>query len=303
MKAVHFTYWITHKRTRYLADIRPLLDAYLDKASDDFRKSLTTDSGDKLLLYPAGTGSFLFVVTKDDEMIKFIDSTTRRQENIMKRIGTAGHVAFASYVHVGRHSFSMASTFHGPKHTRWESFVNQLLERTGWTKYGFYASPIEENTTAGRAMKFSVKHKIRVKLKPGFSLSQEVSSFFGNDPETADIEVILRPRRKSQLAVAWREALSHVSDPAVSRIIVSGKENMDDLLSDFYVVGSGRAFDVIDKTTESGIIAQLSGIASRSVLIRDAVAENMKDNRFTDDPLPGNPDLGDTSRWNRALLA
>lgn len=301
MKSVHYNYWLSHKRQRYLADIRDIIHTFTGIKNEAFRKSFSNDDGDNLLLYPISGDVFLFVVTKDKEFIKAISATTLDQAAITTRLSAGEHVGFASYICIAPYAYSIASTFHGPKQGRWDAFVNDLFEKVGRGDITFYSKAVPTAIGADQAMNFAFKSSVKLQLRQGHHITQQFSSWFGGDPDLNEIEVIIKPPRGGELITAWRHIREYIDDKAVKKVVVKGKEEINDTLSDFFIVGTGHAYDTIESVEEKGIVAEMQHALSRNTMLKETINEFKQDNAYSKTPIPGFARLRDVSGWPSRL--
>lgn len=301
MKVTYYKYWIEHNAERHRHSIRPFVGAFTSIRDQAFRGSFT-DGDDNLFAYHINHDLFLFVITKDQELIKTISANTLSHEDIYRRLNVGEHIGFASYLHLDADYLGLACTIHGPKIKRWISFVNQMFQAVGLQDFQFLCSPFESQASTRDALGFDFKSTVRIAVQPGNTLFNTIAAWSGGGEDVQSIVVELKPANRSQMRSTFDRILRHSREQGIESLVVRAKAELEDQLTDFYVVGTGGLSRAINEKTEQNICAAIRHDIANNESLRIAVEEYRGDNAYETGPIQRIRHYSDANNWHPHLV-
>lgn len=243
-----------------LMDMRPFLRAFIEGASARLKLEFE-HAGEHMFLTGGIDGAFSFLITRDGDVIKSIDTGNLHIRDIEDILQRDESVAFASYLRMESHHLGFASTVQGPRHRAFAVFVNQLLARAGINDWRFVMHPFMEATPRDQAMRARFIGKSIIQIGRGNALFQRIKEVFnGVDAEwdgIDSIEVVIKPaeRGRRNIAGAVRPIIEAIPDDDLRAFTVRAKEDMHDRAVDLYLAGQGHLFEEISRGDDAAIHA------------------------------------------------
>lgn len=304
MKVTYYKYWIEHKADRYLCDILPFLSAFCKVDNPKFKESFQ-DGEDHLFLYQMRQSVFMFIITKDKELIKTISAESSKPEDIAAKLEQGEHIGFASYIYFdSQYYFGIVNTIHGPKAKRFVEFMNKLLHAVSLSSCRFDCSPFADQADAQSAMKFGFKSGIRMSLKPTHPLFSALLSWAGSSDDVDSMVVEFRPRPRVEMRSTFDNVLKKVSDPGLASLVVRAKAELEDHLSDFYIVGTGHVSGPISGKNDQEICASILGNVSKNGVLRELATAHSQDDSYgvEGDPITSISRYHNPDSWGSHLV-
>lgn len=267
MKIGYYRYWIEQNMERHRQSMRAFLGSFAQIRSRRFRETFS-DGEDNLFLYSIRDHLFLFVITKDRELIKAISENTLSHQDIYRKLDRGERIGFASYVYLGDDFFGIASTLHGPKAKRFGEFINQIFRVIGITDCSFHSAPFEAKTTPMEAIGFHFKSSVRMAIKPHNPLFRSIAAWWGGDgTDVHSIVVEIKPAARTQMSGTFDAVLHKAREAGIESMVVRAKAELEDQMMDFHVVGCGGLSRPIHASGENGICnAILQDVAANGSL-------------------------------------
>ncbi|WP_369473238.1 hypothetical protein, partial [Vibrio jasicida] len=152
IKLTYYSYCLKRNDNLYRSSILELLRAYVAHAPATMKRSFRSRSGETIFLLPSNSAHlFTLITTKNNELIKIINSDDFTYEDIREDLEDHEKVGFASYVYIETDHYAIASTSQGPKNSSFVYFVEQLLSTLSLA-YNFIASPFPVQVSASDVM-------------------------------------------------------------------------------------------------------------------------------------------------------
>lgn len=283
MKVNYFAYYLSKKRSdnKYLFDLKKFLANFHRHASDEFKKSLVTEFGEKLFLFYIANGIYLFVMTNDSELIKAIDENQLEQSDIYKKLSENESLGFASYLYPKEEFFGLGSTFYGPKITKLTLFINLILIKLGIKGIEFRVMPFSSSSDRDEILAMPFVGRTMLEVGKNNSLYQTFKEFFGTDAiedETDSIEIIIKPRRRKDINNSFPSIVDKIGDIDLKKFIVRAKQELGEAATDFYIVGKGSVADYVWGESEAKITEAIVKKCKNNDLLTQKVSEFRKQN-------------------------
>ena len=298
MNVVYYKYFVHKGKSRYQFNLLPILKNFCKVKSETFRRTFHSPGGDNLFLFHINSCTFLFVITKDQEVIKTISGNTMSHDDIYDKLGKDESLGFASYIFVGNNYYGIASTFFGPKNSYWTHFLNILFEKLNIDTHIFDSEPFPVETTKKEALKFSFKGQTTIRMNNTHPYFGRLLGQFGidnNEAKTLNIEI--KPEPRKEMAKSFDAITTDIPLDGIDTFVVRGKEFIEDNMTDYYIVGSGHICDKITADKDGNVCKSLEEKATRNRKLREAVNEFKEDKSYSNNDLQGLSTYNNFDNW------
>lgn len=282
MKITYYSYCLELKKQKYHYDIRRLLETFCRFDDNDFKARFTTESAEQMYLFYAYDDIYLFAVTKSNEIIKAINSRELAVKDIHEKLNSDEYIGFASYVVVKPYVYGIASTFYGPKNTRFVEFINAIIREIRQSQFLFLSYALPAPTTKDEALALPVKGRTVISLGAGHPVVGAIKEYFGI--ETCEIDTLtltISPKKRGNLGKSFDKILNGIQlSPDVKRYVVRARAELEDMVTDFYLVGNGYISDIIDHKNEAEIYEKIKSKVSGNLRLHDIIEELKSDPEY-----------------------
>ncbi len=298
MKITYYKYHFLHKKKRIQYDIRPFLKAFTKIKSVKFKNSFSATGGDNLFLFNISDKIYLFVIIKDNEIVKAINSNKLSHKDIHDKLEEDERLGFASYIYVSKRYYGIASTFFGPKNTYWTDFINNLLQRLDINGYLFESTPFPTKASRNEVMDLSFKGATFIQINKQNVIWKKMSQLLCLADDVNTISIQFKPEPRKEMPVSSDGIAKNLKDDGLIKYIVKGKESLQDSITDFYIVGSGHISDTILATGEEDICRKIREKIKRNYNLKKAVAEYKNDDAYTKRNIQVISNFSDLDNWD-----
>jgi len=288
MKVNYFAYYMMQNATqsRIKFDIRPLLKEFCRFDQPKFKASFRHND-EYLYLLPHLQDTYLFVITRSNEVIRKINTNDTSIGEIHNLLQANEHIGFASYVLIKDNFIGYCSTSFAPKMILLTQYINELLEKLGIINYSFHAHPLTASATKSEAINMPFIGKTSIEITPENGFFSHVLEQLGADISSLEdiggLEITIKPLRGKNLKEPVTDVLNSLSDDGVKKMITKAKGDMYPHLTDLYLVGQGAITDNITKKQEEEIATALNDKASSNRRMQRRLMEFQDDANFQED--------------------
>lgn len=284
MKLNYFTYCFERfdDKQQFRCNIREFIKASTSPQALPFAR-VNRHSGENLYLLPVLSGLYLFVQTKDREIIKKIERKDDeiKAHEIQSLLTKDESLGFASYIyfHPMINVFGFASRVLSPKCTVFQTFINNLLLMLNIRDINFLIHPLKTQITKAEAMKFPFIGTTRVLVNGNSSFGQNVKEFLLGSTNQNDLEIIesfeivIKPSPRKPLTDTIKHQLATLDDDGVKGIILRAKQNLEDNIKDYYIHQAGALYDEITNTEEEKIFNEIKDKLENNSELAEKVSE------------------------------
>lgn len=263
MKLNYFGYCLKNEDTmqKMPIDLLLLLKNYCN-LDDVFLKNQFLHQDEHLYLMYENNDVFLFLITRSGELIRTINTNNLSIAEVNNLLQNDQTLGFASYILIKENCFGFASTLMAPKANIFIKYVNDLLIHFGVVDWSFSAEAILHQATRADALVMPFIGKATISVEKHNTIAQDFMGQLGVTQEEAiDIEgfeITIKPKAKRNIKEAVTKLLNATPDDGVVRMTIKAKEEIDSLISDFYLVGKGHISDSVDKSDETRLTGLLN---------------------------------------------
>lgn len=268
LKLSYFTYCFERydDRTQFRTSIKSFIKASTSSQALPLAKK-NRHSGENLYLLPVLGDFYLFVQTKDREIIKKIEknSSEIKAHEIQSLLSQDESLGFASYVyfHPTKEVFGFAARVLSPKVTVFQTFINNFLLMLNINDIYFLIHPLKTQITKKDAMKLNFIGTTRIQIDAKSSIGKEFTDFFlgstnQNDMEIIEsVEIVIKPAPRKSLTDTVKHKIMDLDDKGVKGIVLRARQNLEDNIKDYYIHSAGGLYDEIKSDEESKILDEI----------------------------------------------
>ncbi|EPQ2992175.1 hypothetical protein NRG93_003432, partial [Acinetobacter baumannii] len=269
-------------KTQFRMDINDFIKSSTSNEALPFAKQ-NRHSGENLYLLPVLNGFYLFVQTKDREIIKRIEKKDDeiKAYEIQSLLSKDESLGFASYVyfHPTLRVFGFASRVLSPKFTAFQMYINNLLLMLKIQDISFLVHPLKTEITKTQAMTLPFIGTTRFLVRKDSNLGESFKEFFLGSTNPNDLEVIesfeivIKPAPRKSLTDTIKKTLISMEDEGIKGIILRGKQSLEDNVKDFYIHSAGALYDEIKNTEENKVFDEIKEKIENNAELKDKVKE------------------------------
>jgi hypothetical protein len=283
MKLNYYGYYFYEvaKERRILMSIKDFLIGFCNFDNATFKNTLIHND-EKIFLLNQRSDLFLFLKTKDTEIVKTIDKQNISVEEISSRLALNESIGFVSYIMVKSNYIAFASTQLAPSVTAFTSLVNELLTRLNCHAYQFRLNAFTEKLSRGDALKMDFIGSTAIEVNSDSSFFSRIAEVFGATPSDLEdlgtFEVILKPKSRQNIKNISQH-LINADNQGIDKLTIRAKNEIADKLTDFRIEGLGIVHDILESSNEKHIYDEIF----EKINANDILASKVQDHEQNDD--------------------
>lgn len=297
MKVTYHSYFFEDENGQHLNSVVNLLKKFIKHGNNKLKADFISASGDNLFLFKESNTLYSLIITKDNELIKKINSENVTYEDIRNDLDDNESIGFASFVHIDTDHYAIASTVQGPKNKSFVEFMNQLLEKLR-LNISFYSIPFPSKISREDVLTFDHIGKTVFEVEPSSNAGKKLLRSLGIKPspnEFNGLEIRIKPNRGTDIKKHIPGINEKFDDESIKKYIVSAKEHMEDSLTDFYITGNGFVCDYIKG---DGLIGKkISEAKSKNEVLKIKLQELRADKRYSHDNIKSLNHFNHDNAW------
>ena len=264
----------------FRVDLRPFFSGYVGWEASKFKNGFA-HAGESVFLLPFVDSVYMFVQSKDNEIIKKIERSTMSVSEIRDALTADDSIGFASFVYVNSDHLAICSTVLAPRISAFARYVNDLFQRLD-VGLVFDTHAMTYTLPKSDAVKLTHVGKFTMKVQPGNRLRDTILGSLGKgeraDFDAGSIEITVRPvKPRADNKQALLAALENVGDQGLDSFDVRAKMETQDKMTDVFIVGAGGIRDPIDPSDERTIPQQIQAAAASNTILGERLDEFRKD--------------------------
>jgi len=282
MNIRYFGYYFEKTKTRenFSHPIQGLLDAYCDYSCTNFKNSIT-HNGEKVFLLRERSKHYLFLKTKDLELIKTINRANIQMEEITQKLSEDESIGFASHLYVDSNFMGFASTMLAPTITAFTYFINQILLKLSVEGYNFVTTPLVQQITREKARKMHFVGATSVRINHANSLFQDILNVVSiTEDEALDLgffELKLITKRNKDIKASAKKILD-IPPSGIDLLQIRAKNELHERLIDYRIENSLVLRDIVDRQSKVDIFTQIEELVLKNKNIAPKVQEYINAN-------------------------
>lgn len=266
-------------------DLRDFFNCFCQFANVAFKNQFRHNDENVYLLSVADN-FFLYVTTRQSEIIKRINSVNLDITEIEDLLRDNESLGFASYARIERSYFAFASSLMAPRVPSFTEFVNGLFQAIGLVNYRFVCHPFLEQSTVNEALAAPFLGRSTIQIQNNHNLFAHLRGVFGAEaPDFIDvdsIEVTIKPRGRANIRPAIARVLNTPAIQLTQKLVCRARlEGVDDALVDLHLAGHGLIADELRKGTDLDIYNQVIQALAQNQLLKEKVNLHEQADEFT----------------------
>ena len=285
MKLSYYSYSIEKLANgkHLLMDIRPFLQAFCKHDDVNYKNSFS-HGGEHVYLLPASKSMYLFLITRNQEIIKSISANDLSVGDVHDRLSLDESIGFASYVYIEKSFFAFASTVMAPRFSSFALFMNNIFKSVGITKHEFVVHPLMVQSTKADALGMPFVGKTTIQVNKESNFFEKIrDSVGGTVEEFSDVdsfEVVIKPRKRQNIDAAAKKFINAIPDSGLDKMLVRAKDELQGQLVDLYLAGKGILSDSLDNKQEVNLYNEISTKVSSNEILAQKIVEFEKDGKY-----------------------
>jgi hypothetical protein len=311
MKLGYYHYFFVQRGRpeRVFQDLAPVLRAYVAFDDNDWKHRVAAEEDHKLLLIPTAQPSvFMFVGTRNDELIKAVHTRTMTCEDISERLNEGEETGFAAYISLRQKLLAVASTLKGPKTATFGRFITKILAEllgASWAGWRFELVPIPSQITPDQARGLEFVSRTTVRVPVGTTLCSEILEFVGSPSDAVgSVEIVITAKRRRNLRAVADALLARADRETVDKLVLRAREQLDDDLTDYFVATSGHLADDVGLGSESALLQTIVSRFANNPQLPHRLSEVLSVATYDDSrQVEGLSDLRNARAWRDRVRA
>ncbi|MGP4958744.1 hypothetical protein, partial [Pseudomonas helleri] len=293
MKFNYFGYSFVDINTRgkrYFFDIRSVLRIF-GKLENPIFKNGFKHIDENLYLFEASEDCYLFVMTRNEEIIKKIDTRTIGISELSKELAKDGSsLGFASLVMVHEKYFAIGTKTLSPKVDVFSRFINELIQSLGTSGYEFVPRAFTHKAKKEEIMDMEIigRSTIEIPNTPKGPFSQLLEAMTGEICDVSElegIEITFKPKnRTSNIKGVVSATLNNLDD--ISKAVIKAKSEASSILKELYLTKDGHVFDFVSPNKDKNDVETFSSLKEKTdenKILQEKVREFEDDKSFRSD--------------------
>jgi hypothetical protein len=271
MRISYYGYAVKSGDKKFVIDLRAFIHDFV--ASPDKRfKSKLTYNGESLYLLPLvpHRDVYLFVQSRDKEIIKAIERNNLSVADIQNKLQTNESVGFASYVLVDACWIGIASRVLAPRISAFSHLMTQIFIELNKS---YIFSPIALTDSLPKSKIASLKHvgAVSVEMDVSNTVCQTVLGVVTglaeqNLIDVGSVEIRITPLRKGKknLKRVLAGVANSVPTDGLEALEARAKIEETDRVTDMYIVGQGGLRDFVPEVDEADVPITMKNLATNN---------------------------------------
>jgi len=266
-------------------DLRNFFNCFCQFTNIEFKNQFR-HNGENVYLLSVADNFFLYVATRQSEIIKRINSVNLDIAEIEDLLEDNESLGFASYTRLERSYFAFASSQMAPRVPSFTEFVNDLFQAIGLVSYRFVCHPFMDQSNLTEALSAPFLGRSTIQIQNDHNLFDHLRGVFGADaPDFVDvdsIEVTIKPRGRANIKPAIARVLNTPAIQQTQKLVCRARlEGLDDALVDLHLAGHGLISDELRRGTDLDIYNQVLQALAQNQLLREKVSLHEQADEFT----------------------
>ncbi len=287
MKLNYFGYHIekTEDNMSYLYDIRALIRTFCNLDSVTFKNSFQYNN-EQIYLFPAAQDIYLFVMTRSNEVIKKINTNDLNVNEIYELLDQGEQLGFASYVYIQNNFLGFASTFLAPKIPALVHLIDEIFRKVDLGHYRFIAQALLHQASKEEVLQLPFLGRTTIEIEKENSMAADILNFVGGNAddvgEVESFEIVIKPKKRKNIQPIVKKFVNSIPDDGLGKLIIKAKDELQDHLTDLYLVGKGAISETINTREENAIYEHIVNKTNNNMHLELKVEEFSNDERFTE---------------------
>ena len=300
---------INSRDKKYFFDISSVLRNF-KKIENPIFKNGFKYIDENLYLFESSEDCYLFVMTRNEEIIKKIDTRTIGISELNEELAKDGSsLGFASLVMVREKYFAIGTKTLSPRVDVFSWFINELIKNLGTCGYEFVPRAFTHKAKKAEIMAMEIigRSVIEIPNTPKGPFSQLLEAMTGEICDVSEldgIEVTFKPKsRNSNIKGVVSAALNNLDE--ISKAVIKAKAEASSILKELYLTKDGHVFDFVSPNKDKNDVETFASLKEKSdenKILEEKVREFKDDKSFRSDAVDSLVRLNNFDSWTSVAL-
>jgi RexA-like intracellular sensor of abortive infection system len=290
MRLGYFGYYVTSTEEveSSLVDLRKFIRDFVESDDVAFKASMSF-GGETLLLLPLDQNTYLFVQTREQELIKSVQRNEWSVDDIKNALDRDQSIGFASYVYVGKHWFAIACRILSPRQSAFAHLICKIFEKLN-IPYRLVLRAFQSSVNEAEVEQLDRVGLIRIEINKYSPLMPTILDLIsgGDGTEFMDatsLEIRLKPSRKktSDLKGGLQAMLENLPKNGLAAFQARARFEAIDRMSDMHIYGSGAISDYLEIDDEDLAAISILKLAKANKKLKASLKDFRDDQLFETD--------------------
>ncbi len=303
MTLSYFTYYFDSEKDKFVHPLNPLIKCFTQVGNAKFRGSFSHND-ESIYLFNVSQNFYLFVKTKNKEIIKTVNRNKIEHYDIYNKLQQSNEeLGFASYIYISDSYYCILSTLQGPKNGVWVEFINNLLRKLELKSHMFICEPMPVETTADEVMNFHAVTGTVIKINQENNFFKKIAGMLALSlHETRELVIEIKAHPKSDMNLTFRGINSNIGSEGITKYMVRAKAELDDNITEFYLIGQGYVSDTIDgRFSDAKLHEKVKNKINHNQLLQEKLREYNEDKRYRHESIQDITFYHNLSNWDSIL--
>ncbi|WP_312759559.1 protein rexA [Pantoea brenneri] len=203
--------------------------------------------------------SFLITKTFDSDLVKRINRKTFSVDEIRSSLSSDESLGFPSFLYINGNVIGFAKTLYGPSVRELTAYINARCKIPDGHKLSI--EPLMRDITKDDAMNMQFIGRTTIRVESASRLLGPVLRTLGAqsiDEELLEgIEITIKPKRMRNIKGFAKEIIDNIDEQHES-ILLKGKEEAADLLTEFYLSNKGQISANLYRSTNEDLALEMA---------------------------------------------
>lgn len=203
--------------------------------------------------------SFLFTKTFDSALVKKINKKTLSVDEIRNALNDDESLGFPSFLHINNNVLGFANTLYGPRMRDLAAYINGKC--TIPTGRKLFIEPLMRDITKDDALDMQFIGRTTIRVESGSRFVSPLLRTLGVeniDEELLEgLEITVKPKRLRNIKNLAKDIINN-ADEEHGSILLKGKEEAADILTEFYLSSKGHVGANLYKASNEDLALEMA---------------------------------------------
>jgi len=285
MKLTYFATGLVNHKTgeKCLFGLNDFLKCFCRLDNPSYKNSFIHND-EKLFLVPHIDDVYYFIMTKDQEIVRKINSQDFSLSAVKSLLEKNEHLGFASYLIVKDEYIGFGSTVFAPKVDVFANYINDLISSLGVKDVEFYIHALVHQATREEVQDFSHVGRTDIEVSRDNSVMQDILKVLGSDISDAHnlraMKISFVPQQRQNIKDTVVDVMKDLPEDGLERFKMRARAEAGSQIMDLYLSGSGAVSDFINTKDEKKIAHEINQKTIGNKILKQKLEEYKEDEEF-----------------------
>ncbi|WP_283848265.1 hypothetical protein [Acinetobacter amyesii] len=262
-------------------NISQIIENSTNKKAKSYVTGITYND-EKLYLIKLNKNFYLFVQTKNQEIVKAVEDNRSglSAADLTSKLAANESMGFASYIYMNDKFsiFAFASRVLSPTSTAYAFYVEQLLKGMKVRDLSFKLIPVKTQITKAQVANLDFIGRTSFQVAYGPFVQNVLNAFNGEGKaidfeDIAGLEVIIKPKRGKAINKTVLKSINQVPDNELEKVTLRAKAHLEDQLTNFYYSKDGMLSEGCEAESDTSIAEHMKATLGTNSVIQERIRD------------------------------